>query len=366
MKCTGLGKTTARNLFQVGRSLRIEHWKIQKEAGIDLIPSNDFSFYDQVLDMSLMVGAIPRRYHDVIFNNKNSELDLYFAMARGYQKDDLDITALEMTKWFDTNYHYMVPEFHRDQQFRLFSNKVIDEFYEAKELGIITKPVLIGPVSYLLLGKEREEGFERIDLIKNILPVYLEILKKLYALNASWIQFDEPFLVMDLTAKEKKALAYAYGEIRKAFPSLRIIIATYFGSIAENLGVIAKLQANALHIDLVRSPEQLPQVLDAIPETMTLSLGIVDGRNIWKNDFATSLSHIAVATEKLGNDRIMIAPSCSLLHTPCDLDLETNDQVLLPEIKNWMAFGKQKLYEVSTLDAVSLPAFRPEGSSVVS
>ena len=211
------GKTTARNLFQVGRNLRIEHWKIQKDAGIDLIPSNDFSFYDQVLDMSLMVGAIPPRYHDVILNKNNSELDLYFAMARGYQKDDLDITALEMTKWFDTNYHYMVPEFHRDQQFRLFSTKVIDEFYEAKELGIITKPVFLGPVSYLLLGKEREEGFERIDLIKNILPVYLEILRKLYSLNVSWIQFDEPFLVMDLSEKEKRRWYMLMVKLEKPF-----------------------------------------------------------------------------------------------------------------------------------------------------
>jgi len=350
------GKTTARNLFQVGRNLRLEHWKIQKEAGIDLIPSNDFSFYDQVLDMSLTVGAIPSRYHDVILDKKNSELDLYFAMARGYQKDDLDITALEMTKWFDTNYHYMVPEFHRDQQFRLFSTKVIDEFYEAKELGIITKPVLIGPVSYLLLGKEREEGFERIDLIKNILPVYVEILRKLESLNASWVQFDEPFLVMDLSEKERKALVYSYGEIRKAFPSLRIMVATYFGSIADNLSVVQKLPVNALHIDIVRSPAQLRQVLETIPEAMILSLGIVDGRNIWKNDFANSISNIMIAAKKLGDEKLMLAPSCSLLHTPCDLDLETNDKVLSPEIKNWMAFGKQKLYEVTTLKRLTHPA----------
>jgi 5-methyltetrahydropteroyltriglutamate--homocysteine methyltransferase len=356
------GKTTTRNLFQVGRNIRHENWRLQKEAGIDLIPSNDFSLYDQVLDMSMMVGAIPPRYHDVILNKKNSELDLYFAMARGYQKDGLDITALEMTKWFDTNYHYMVPEFYRDQQFRLFSTKAIDEFYEAKELGIFTKPVLIGPVSYLLLGKEKEEGFDRIDLLMNLLPVYIEILRKLYALNVSWVQFDEPFLVMDLTKKEKAALVYAYAEIRKQFPSLKILIATYFDGLGDNLDLIPKLQANALHIDLVRNPEQLHPVLDVIHNGMTLSLGLVDGRNIWKNDFAHSLNTIREVTDVLGTDRVMIAPSCSLLHSPCDLDLETNEQVLLPEIKNWMAFAKQKLIEVVTLSklSVSIPEMKDQ------
>ncbi len=188
------GKTTFKNLLQVGKNLRQENWQLQKKTGIDLIPSNDFSFYDQVLDMSLTVGAIPERYHEVILNKNNSELDLYFAMARGYQKEGIDITAMEMTKWFDTNYHYIVPEFRKGQQFKLFSTKVIDEFYEAKQLGIITKPVLIGPVSYLLLGKEKEEGFNRIDLIKNLLPVYIDLLRKLIKLDVQWVQFDEPFL----------------------------------------------------------------------------------------------------------------------------------------------------------------------------
>jgi 5-methyltetrahydropteroyltriglutamate--homocysteine methyltransferase len=153
------GRSSQKNLQQVGKNIRLENWQLQRDAGIDLIPSNDFSFYDQILDMSLSVGAIPERYHDVILNKKNSELDLYFAMARGYQQDDLDITAMEMTKWFDTNYHYIVPEFKKTQTFKLFSTKIIDEFYEAKQVGILTKPVLIGPVSYLLLGKEKEEGF---------------------------------------------------------------------------------------------------------------------------------------------------------------------------------------------------------------
>jgi 5-methyltetrahydropteroyltriglutamate--homocysteine methyltransferase len=342
------GKMTLKNLYQVGRNIRIENWRLQKEAGIDLVPSNDFSFYDQVLDMSLMVNAIPHRYHEVILNKNSSELDLYFAMARGYQKDGLDITAMEMTKWFDTNYHYIVPEFHHDQQFKLFSTKAIDEFYEAKELGIVTKPVLIGPVSYLLLGKEKEESFDRIDLIKNIMPAYLDILRKLYALNVPCVQFDEPFLVMDLTDKQRKAFRYAYAEIKREFPSLKTLIATYFGSLGENLSLATSLPVHALHIDLVRGREQLNDVLAALPDNMILSVGVVDGRNIWKNDFTNSLDLIRHSKTSL-HERIMISPSCSLLHVPCDLELETNDAVLLPEIKNWMAFARQKIGEVVTL-----------------
>jgi len=347
------GKSTFKNLLQVGKNIRHENWQLQKQAGIDLIPSNDFSFYDQVLDMSLTVGAIPERYHEVILNKANSELDLYFAMARGYQKNELDITAMEMTKWFDTNYHYIVPEFYKDQTFKLFSTKIIDEFYEAKEAGIITKPVILGPVSYLLLGKEKEAGFHRIDLIRNLVPVYIDVLKRLEKLDVQWVQFDEPFLALDLTENEKKAITYAYAEIKKEFPSLKTIVATYFDGLRDNLSLAASLPVCALHIDLVRAPRQLDEVIRAIPEKMTLSLGVIDGRNIWKNDFTKSLSYIEKAVNALGEKRVIIAPSCSLIHTPCDLDLETNDEVLLPEIKNWMAFAKQKLDEVVALHKLS-------------
>ncbi len=349
------GKSSLKNLLAVGRNIRQENWLLQKQAGIDLIPSNDFSFYDQVLDMSLTVNAIPERYHDVVLGTNRSEIDLYFAMARGYQKEGLDITAMEMTKWFDTNYHYIVPEFHKGQEFKLFSTKVIDDFYEAKQLGIVTKPVLLGPVSYLLLGKEKEEGFDRIDLIGNLLPVYLDLLKRLDKLDVQWIQFDEPFLALDLSEKEKKALIFVYREIRREFPSLKTILATYFDGLRDNLQLAASLPLSALHVDLVRYPHQLDDVLAAIPPKMSLSLGVVDGRNIWKNDFSLSLSCIEKAVSSLGHERVMIAPSCSLLHTPCDLDLETHEDVLLLEIKNWMSFAKQKLWEVSTLRKLSSP-----------
>lgn len=343
------GNSSIQSLVQTGRDIRKQNWELQKEAGIDLIPSNDFSFYDQVLDLSLTVGAIPKRYHEVILNKGNSELDLYFAMARGYQKDGLDITAMEMTKWFDTNYHYIVPEFFKDQQFKLFSTKLLDEYQEGIRLGVKTKPVIIGPVSYLLLGKEKEAGFDRIDLVKNLLPVYIELLKKLEEQHVEWLQLDEPFLSLDLTDKDKAAFKYVYTELKKQFPKLKILLATYFGALQDNAELATSLPVHALHIDLVRSPEQLKTVLELVPAKMSLSLGIVDGRNIWKNDFQKSLVLIEEALDKLGDDRLIISPSCSLIHSPCDLDLETNEITLTPEIKDWMAFAKQKVDEVVVL-----------------
>ncbi|SMC85805.1 5-methyltetrahydropteroyltriglutamate--homocysteine S-methyltransferase [Pedobacter africanus] len=347
------GNSSIQSLVQTGRDIRKHNWELQKAAGIDLIPSNDFSYYDQVLDLSLTVGAIPKRYHEVILNKGNSELDLYFAMARGYQKDGLDITAMEMTKWFDTNYHYIVPEFTKDQQFKLFSTKILDEYNEAKRLGINTKPVIIGPVSYLLLGKEKESGFERVDLVKNLLPVYLEILRKLEEQHVEWVQFDEPFLALDLTGKDKAAYAYVYAEIKKQFPKLKILLATYFGALKENTALAASLPVQAIHIDLVRSPEQLETVLADLPDQMKLSLGLVDGRNIWKNDFKASLSLIETALDRVKENRLIIGSSCSLIHSPCDLELENNDKVLTPEIKQWLSFARQKLDEIVSLKQIA-------------
>lgn len=346
-----LGTITHNELMRVGAQIRQKNWQLQKDAGIDLIPSNDFSFYDQVLDMSVTVGAIPTRYHEVILNKKNTETDLYFAMARGYQKQGLDITAMEMTKWFDTNYHYIVPEFYKNQVFKTFSTKIVDEFYEAKLLGITTKPVIIGPVSYLLLGKAKQKGFEPIDLINNILPVYIDIIRKLETHTVEWVQFDEPCLSLDLSQKQKDAFIYAYAEIKKHFPQLKTILANYFECYGDNLKLALSLPVNTLHIDLVRCPAQLNDVFetDFVNTPTRISLGIVDGRNIWKNDFKHSLELINKVIDKIGVNRIMIAPSCSLLHSPCDLDLETNDTVLSPEIKQWLAFAKQKLNEVVTL-----------------
>lgn len=347
------GQSGIQNLVQTGKDIRKQNWEMQKAAGIDLIPSNDFSFYDQVLDLSLTVGAIPKRYHEVILNKGNSELDLYFAMARGYQKDGLDITAMEMTKWFDTNYHYIVPEFLKDQQFKLFSTKLLDEYNEGVRLGIKTKPVIIGPVSYLLLGKEKESGFDRIDLVKNLLPVYIELLKKLEEQHVEWVQFDEPFLALDLTEKDKAAFKYVYGELKKQFPKLKTLLATYFGALQDNTELAVALPVHALHIDLVRGPEQLNIVLEQTPAHMSLSVGVVDGRNIWKSDFEAALAMVRTAADKLGGNRVIVSPSCSLIHSPCDLDLETNEAVLTPEIKQWLSFARQKVDEVVTLRQLS-------------
>ena len=346
------GKINRDELQKVAQKLRRENWQTQKDAGIDLIPSNDFSLYDQVLDTTLMLGAIPTRYHALLDGKSNKELDLYFAMARGFQQNGVDVKAMEMTKWFDTNYHYLVPEFVKDQKFKRYSDKALLEFEDALQRGILTKPVLVGPVTYLLLGKEKEEGFNKIDLLENLLPVYISVLKDLSSRGAKWVQLDEPGLVLDLDAQQKQAFATAYKAIREAVPALNILVATYFGALEDNLEVAANLPVDGLHVDLVRGAEQLSDLLASenfINGGKILSLGVVDGRNIWKNDYQKSLSFIEEAVDKLGEERIMVAPSCSLLHSPYDLALENEEHILTPEIKNWMSFARQKLNEVAEI-----------------
>ena len=343
-------KIDQQELLQAARTIREGNWKTQQEAGIDLIPSNDFSFYDQVLDLTLTVGAIPARYQGFALEGASSyNLDLYFAMARGFQQGGLDVTAMEMTKWFDTNYHYIVPEFVKDQQFRLTSEKVINEFNEAKALGLVTKPVLLGPITYLLLGKEKEEGFDRIDLIDRLLPVYEEILAKLSAAGAAWVQFDEPFLALDIDDKTRALYQTVYNRLSAAANGIKLVVATYFESLRENAQTALNLPVQALHVDLVRGENQLDELLGSVPENLILSVGVVDGRNIWKNDYEASLKKIKQAVDALGADRVWVAPSSSLLHVPFDLALENNEQSLPAEVKNWLAFAKQKLAEVKDL-----------------
>ncbi|MEL4308046.1 5-methyltetrahydropteroyltriglutamate--homocysteine S-methyltransferase [Joostella sp. CR20] len=339
------------DLLAVGAQIRKENWQLQKEAGIDLIPTNDFSFYDQVLDMSLTIGAIPKRFEEVA-NATTNPLDLYFAMARGYQKNGLDITAMEMTKWFDTNYHYLVPEFYKNQKFKLSHTKFLDEFKEAKAQGVNAKPVFIGPVSYLLLGKAKETGFEKLDLIDDLLSVYIDIFTELEKQGATWIQIDEPFLVMDLSEKERQIFERVYQTLADKFPALKFILTTYFEGLHKNASWVVKLPVEVLHLDLVRGFEQLDTVLNIVPDTLKLSLGVVDGRNIWKNDLQASKAILENAISKLGVERVLVAPSCSLLHVPFDLDNEPETTSLTSEIKNWLAFAKQKLTEVAVLSAL--------------
>lgn len=339
------GKISEQALEQVAAEIRLSNWQLQQAAGIDLIPSNDFSFYDQVLDLSVSLGAIPQRYEHL----KQDRLALYFAMARGFQEKEHDVIAMEMTKWFDTNYHYIVPEFVSNQHFSLFYNKALAEYREAKQAGIETKPVLIGPVTFLLLGKEKEEGFSRLDLIESLLPVYIQYLQELEQEGVEWIQIDEPFLALDIDQRTKEVYKLSFDLIRSSCPKLKLLLTTYFDGLKDNLHLAVNLPVSALHIDLVRCPEQLNSILNALPRDRSLSLGVVDGRNIWCNNLEESLVQIKQAIDVLGKERVFISGSSSFLHVPYDLELETKEEVLSPEIKQWMAFAKQKVKELAIL-----------------
>ncbi|MEM9494863.1 MAG: 5-methyltetrahydropteroyltriglutamate--homocysteine S-methyltransferase [Pseudomonadota bacterium] len=332
------GDIAAADLEKTAKDLRARHWRLQKDAGVDIIPSNDFSFYDQVLDMSAALGAVPDRYG---WDKKDDVgLDVYFAMARGRD----DVTAMEMTKWFDTNYHYIVPEFTVDQKFSLSSRKAAEAYREAKALGIETRPVLIGPVTYLLLGKMKEARADPATLLPKLLPVYRELLYSLKQEGATMVQIDEPFLVMDLSPSQRSAYKEAFEALRDC--GLDITLTTYFGALGDNLDLAVSLPVAGLHIDLVRAPEQLAPVLGALAPERRLSLGLVDGRNIWRADLSAAFVLVRKAVERLGAERLEIAPSCSLLHAPVDLDLENR---LDDDLKSWLAFSKQKLGEVVTL-----------------
>jgi 5-methyltetrahydropteroyltriglutamate--homocysteine methyltransferase len=351
------GKITMDELLQTGKQIRQENRQLQQDAGIDLIPVNDFSYYDHVLDTSVMLGNIPSRFLPLVQEKRKSFPSLYFAMARGYQKNGMDVTALEMTKWFDTNYHYLVPEFSRNQEFGFVCTDVIGEFLEAVQQGINAKPVLLGPVSYLLSGKEKEAGFNKISLLKKLLPVYKEIMNSLKKAGAVYIQMDEPFLTLDLDENLRQSFLEAYSYLSRECPGINILSATYFGDLGDNLSLACSLPVHTLHIDLARGIRQLDDVLSQIPEYMSLSLGVVDGRNIWKNDYDESLKLIDRAVRVLGEERIWIAPSCSLLHCPCDLERESDKTALPDKVKQWMSFARQKLNEVSVLKKLSDPQF---------
>lgn len=349
------GKISKTELLGQSQALRRENWERQQAAGIDLIPSNDFSLYDQVLDMALTLGAIPPRYAAL----GADKLELYFAMARGEQQAGKDVIAMEMTKWFDTNYHYIVPEFTKEQAFSLFDTKPVDEYKEARALGIQTKPVLIGPVSFLLLGKEKEEGFSRLDLLDRLLPVYTALLSALEQAGAEWVQLDEPYLALDLDDKARQAYDKAYAALRRQ-SGLKLMVATYFDGLKDNAPLAAGLPIDALHIDLVRCPEQLDEVAGLLSADKCLSLGIVDGRNIWKNDLAASVGIVRRAVSLLGEARVLIAGSSSFLHVPYDLDLETDEAALTPTVKRWLAFAWQKVGELSLLKGLASASPSPQ------
>lgn len=335
-------------LRRVGRELRAAHWQLQTDAGIELLPVGDFAWYDQVLTHSLMLGVVPERFRPA---DGAPTLNTLFAMARGVTKSCCGAgQAQEMTKWFDTNYHYLVPEFTADQQFKLSWTQLFEEVEEAKALGHAIKPVLIGPLTYLWLGKTKGEAFDKLDLLERLLPVYGEILDRLAEQGVEWVQIDEPILVLDLPQDWKNAFERAYNLLQRA--PLKKLVATYFGGLEDNLGLAAALPVDGLHIDLVRAPDQYPVILDRLPAYKILSLGLVNGRNVWRCDLDKALSVLQHAAERLG-ERLWVAPSCSLLHAPVDLARE--DQ-LDAELKSWLAFAVQKCAEVAVLArAVSAP-----------
>jgi 5-methyltetrahydropteroyltriglutamate--homocysteine methyltransferase len=349
------GASDEKALRETAAGLRAANWARQKKLGVTVIPSNDFSFYDQMLDASVMVGAIPDIYG---WQGGPVSLATYFAMARGSETETHEdacthghsrghgAPAQEMTKWFDTNYHYMVPELRKDQVFALASRKPIEEYEEAKSQGYQTRPVLIGPVTFLKLAKSSDVGFDPLALLDRLLPIYVEVLRELAASGAEWVQLDEPCLVLDLDTAARDALRRTYAAFAEAVPDLKIMLTSYFGGLGDNLNTATALPVAGLHIDLVRAPHQTDDVLKKAPKGLVVSLGIIDGRNIWRANLSELLDRLDTVLAKRGADRVQIAPSCSLLHVPIDLDLETD---LDPDLHAWLAFSVQKMGELVTL-----------------
>ena len=341
------GKTGEDDLLAVARDLRRRHWLLQQQAGISIIPSNDFSLYDQVLDAMVLVGATPVRYGDTQAGGLRAGLRQYFDMAR----NSAEQPALEMTKWFDTNYHYLVPEWSAGLHFQADPTSVVEAFEAARSLGITTRPVLIGPITLLLLGKS-VDGTEPLSLLPKLLTAYEAVLRALVEAGATQVQIDEPMLVTDLSPECQQVYDSAYAVLARQ--PLEITVATYFGALGDNLEVAATLPVRGLHIDLVRAPEQLDAVLAALPPEKTLSLGVVDGRNIWRTEYAVAKSLIDRAVGVLGPQRVVVAPSCSLLHVPVD---KTGEDKLPKGLFERLSFAVQKLDEVRHLAAGDVPAF---------
>ena len=331
------GAKSEAELQAVAAEIRRLNWAAQKAAGADLLPVGDFSFYDQVLDTQVALGCIPKRFG---FDAANLSLPEYFQLARGNATQ----FAMEMTKWFDTNYHYIVPEWHADTEFAAHSANLIAQIKEARALGHDIKPTLVGPLTLLWLGKKKEEfGCRVATLLPKLLPAYAQLLRELAAEGVDWIQIDEPILAVDAPKPYLDAFPAVYKEL--ANTGVRIIIGTYFASVAEHLNLLKNLPVHGVHIDAVRAPEQLAVFADAWPENKVLSVGLIDGRNVWRANLSKVIGTLAPVAAKLGNN-LWIAPSCSLLHSPQDLAVE---EKLDAEIKSWMAFAAQKLVELGAV-----------------
>ena len=334
------GKIDATELHQVGQQLRKTHWDLQAKAGLNYLPAGDFAWYDHVLNVSALFGIIPKRFQQ---NAGEVDLDTIFCMARGQAPNGLEAPACEMTKWFDTNYHYIVPEFTKDQDFKITVATFFTEIEAALRAGYQVKPVIVGPLSLLWLGKTKGEEFDKLALLDKLLPVYQEVFNKLAQLGVEWVQVDEPILVLDLPQAWQQAFQRAYQALNSTH--IKCLLANYFGSLGEHLPWVCQLPVAGLHIDAVRAATEVEEVLANLSNDKVLSLGVIDGRNIWRADLNKCLEQLEPIHQRLG-DRLWLAPSCSLLHCPIDLDAEVN---LDEELKSWLAFAKQKVTEIAVL-----------------
>lgn len=333
------GALNQEELLAQAKSIRASNWQTQKDAGLDMVTVNDFSLYDSVLDLAFQFGVIPERFQD----GGDTDHDTYFRMARGRAPTGEDTPACEMTKWFDTNYHYIVPELTQDQSFKLIGSKPFDEVIEAKTLGLTPKPVILGPMSFLWLAKAKGSDFSKLDLLDKLLPVYQEMLAKFETLGVEWVQIDEPILTLDLDKSWQAAFVKAYQAFEKR--PVKLLLATYFGSIDDNLDTLSQCSVDGWHVDTLRTKDKVQTLISKMPKDGVLSVGVVDGRNIWRTCLSTKLEVLKPLYEQLG-DRLWVSSSCSLLHSPVDLDVE---EKLDDEFKSWLAFAKQKTVEIAQL-----------------
>ncbi|HDL8468403.1 TPA: 5-methyltetrahydropteroyltriglutamate--homocysteine S-methyltransferase [Yersinia enterocolitica] len=339
------GNSTQEELLNVGRELRARHWQQQQQAGVDLVPVGDFAWYDHVLTTSLLLGNVPERHQNA---DGSIDLDTLFRIGRGRAPTGTPAAAAEMTKWFNTNYHYMVPEFQQGQQFKLGWTQLLDEVDEALALGHKIKPVLLGPVTYLWLGKVKGEQFDRLSLLKDILPVYQQVLGELAKRGIEWVQIDEPALVLELPQEWLDAYQPAYQALQG---QVKLLLTTYFDSIGHNLDTIRALPVQGLHVDVVAGQDDIAHLNAKLPQEWLLSLGVINGRNVWRADLSQWFDRL----QPLVNSRsLWLGSSCSLLHSPIDLSEETR---LDAEVKSWFAFALQKCAELALLtQALNAPS----------
>jgi 5-methyltetrahydropteroyltriglutamate--homocysteine methyltransferase len=337
------GESSLGELKALGAQLRQRHWAYQ--ADLDLAAVGDFAFYDQVLDMSFTLGNLPERVRDF----QGDPLDNTFRVARGRSAGSADnrnaccgVAAGEMTKWFDTNYHYIVPEFNASTEFKLDASRLLDQLAEARAQGVKAKPVIIGPVTYLALGKTKDDS-DKLALLPRLLAVYAELLDTLATHGVEWVQIDEPMLVTELSAPWQHAYQAAYEALANG--QVKLLLATYFGQLLDNLPLACHLPVQGLHLDAINARAEVEAVMAQLPKDRVLSLGVINGRNIWKTDLAGVLDWLEPVARQLG-ERLWIAPSCSLLHVPVNLESE---QKLDAEVRSWLAFALQKLGELNVL-----------------